>query len=285
MISRGKLITLAIIFILCSNAFVGCTVIDYENETVIKSSSLGTNVKNQELTPITLEEIEFVNGRIERYSEDYRAIESQIKNNSNLTITEVYFNFKLDNGNTSVLGFYETLKPGETSIKKECEASASGKIKDITFNNAIIKAVDGVNEVQITYDAESKKYTVERERINKSITPDVLITDIELINPELKEIDSRGIRYFEAKLKNNSNKTITSIVISYDIGNGETSDLSTYETLPPGKTSSKEICLGPEAGTVEDMKINTISITALKNKDKEVNIEYDAKLDQYQINE
>ncbi|MGL5314099.1 MAG: hypothetical protein ACRC92_12695 [Peptostreptococcaceae bacterium] len=285
MISRAKSITLAIIFILCSNIFVGCTVIDSENETVIKSLSLGSNIKNQEITPIILEEIEFVNGRIERYSEDYRAIEVQIKNNSNLTITEAYFNFKLDNGNTSVLGFYETLKPGETSTKKECEASTSGKIKDIIFNNAIIRAVDGVNEVQITYDAELNKYTVEREKINKWITPDVLISDIELINPELKDIDSRGIRYFEVKLKNNSKKTITSIVISYDIGNGETSTLSTYETLPPGNTSSKEICIGPEEGTIEDMKINTISITALKNKDKEVNIEYDAKLGQYHINE
>lgn len=283
MVYINKVMRLAIISTLCCIAFTGCTLKNLAEKQVVKSSSLSSKINKQELTPIDIKDIEFVNGKIIRYSEDYKAIEAEIKNNSSLTITEVYFDFKLDNGNTSNLGYYETLKPGEISSKKECEAPTTGKAKDIIFNSAIIRAVDGTNEIEIVYNGKTNEYSITRNKIDETLKPDVSITEIELINPELKELDSKGTRYFEAKLKNNSKKTITSIVIYYDIGNGENSTLSTFETLAPGETSSKEICVGPEDGNIENMKINTITITAFNSKDQEVSIEYDAKLDQYHI--
>ncbi len=71
--------------------------------------------------------------------------------------------------------------------------------------------------------------------------------------------------------------------IEYELDNGEAVFLSSNDTLLSGDTSSIVECFAPATGKEENMKAKKISIVALNEAKKEIYIDYDIKLNKYDV--
>ncbi|MEG0872895.1 MAG: hypothetical protein RR942_09220 [Romboutsia sp.] len=142
----------------------------------------------------------------------------------------------------------------------------------------MVSLATGCSDSGETKKTEEKSTTLNQDTSKSPVS----VKDIEFVDKKILEPDSAGNRYFETKLKNNSDKTITAITVELELDNGEDGYLSTYDTIKPGETSSKIECFAPKSGKEEDMKAKKINIVVL-DKDKQLYIDYDIKLDKYNV--
>lgn len=268
--------------ILSATALTGCS------SNGESTSGAGTK-ENIEVgkSPVLVKEIEFVDAKIlEPDSVGQRYFETKFKNNSSKTITSISVELELNDGEIAYLTSSDTIKPGETSSKTECFAPSTGNKEDMKAKTISIIAIDGDKQLYIDYDVKLDKYDVLEGEIEESkIDTPVSIKDIEFVDAKILEPDSIGQRYYEARFKNNSKVPITSVSIELELDNGEVAYLTSHDTLLPGDTSSKTECFAPSTGNEEDMKAKKISIISLNKDNKEVYIDYDVKLDKYDIME
>lgn len=275
----NKLLSLTLGAILMVSLATGCS---NSNETKIeKKPSTKQNIAK---SPVLIEDIEFVDKKIlEPDSSGTRYLETKFKNNSNKTIKGITVEYDINNGESVYLSTYDTIKPGEKSSKVECFAPKTGKEEDMKAKKMSIVAIEKDKELYIDYDMKLDKYDVVEGEIQESAKSPVLVKDIEFVDKKILEPDSSGTRYFETKLKNNSKVPITSVSIEYELDNGEAVFLSSNDTLLPGDTSSIVECFAPATGKEEDMKAKKISIVALNEAKKEIYIDYDIKLNKYDV--
>lgn len=126
----------------------------------------------------------------------------------------------------------------------------------------------------------NKKEDMDKKTIDKDNKSPVKISDIELIDFKVREADSIGTIYMEAKFKNNSNQTIIGLDFTYEV-DGEKTYLTSYDTLLPGDTSTLSDTFGPISGKQEDAKFLKAQITIMNDDNTETYIEYDPKLNIY----
>ena len=86
-------------------------------------------------------------------------------------------------------------------------------------------------------ETKTEKKPSTKQNIAKS---PVLREDIEFVDKKILEQEIHQELDTETKFKNNSNKTIKGITVEYDINNGESVYLSTYDTIKPGETESSK---------------------------------------------
>ena len=177
-----------------------------------------------------------------RYSDDFiNTLETSLKLNT--------FDMTTDSYNT-IIGFFND--------KKENEKNVNGFI------------------VKQAYDTFSINQKTEQS-LSDAIP--ITIDQIELKNKRCYS-DSIGTYWMEAKFKNNSDKIITYIQFKYNV-DGETNYLDTYDTLKPGKTSTKADTFGPKSKKFNDAKLLSVEITYKKENGDNGYIEYDAELEEY----
>lgn len=274
---KSKVIMLSMSLLLSMSLMVGCSSEGQNGETL-------SSKENKKDEKVLVSDIEFVDSKIlEPDSIGNRYFKTFFKNNSDKTITSVSVEFELDNGEVTYLSTYDTLKPGDTSSIVECLASTTGNIDDMKAKNVSIVAISGDKQLFIDYDVKLEKYDVFEGEIEEQVESPVLVKDIEVINPTVLEPDSIGNRYLTTNFKNNSKLPITSISIELELDNGEVTYLSSYDTLLPGDKSSNIECSGPTTGNLKDVKAKRVSIVALNNAKKEIYIDYDIKLNKYEV--
>ncbi len=278
---KSKQIILSATLLLSLSLMVGCS----SNDTS-QSSNTSSSKENNKDEKVLVTDIEFVDAKIlDPDSIGTRYFKTSFKNNSDKTITSIGVEFKLDNGDIAYVSSYDTLKPGDTSSIAECFASTTGKIEDMEAKKVSITAINGDKQLYIDYDVKLDKYDVFEGEIEEQVQSPVLVKDIEVLNATVLEPDSIGSIYMKANFKNNSKLPITSISIELELDNGEVSYLSSYDTLLPGDTSSNVECFGPTTGKLEDIKAKKISIVAVNEAKKDIYIDYDIKLNKYDVTE
>lgn len=98
------------------------------------------------------------------------------------------------------------------------------------------------------------------------------------------EPDSIGSRYMEATFTNNSDFTVTGYSLTILLKEeNEKTYLSTFDTVLPGETSSKFETFAPESGKEEDMEVLEYEISIQDEDGNEYYVDYDVKLDKYEI--
>lgn len=111
----------------------------------------------------------------------------------------------------------------------------------------------------------------------------VKVTDIDL-KTKILPPNSIGTIYLEATYTNNSDYAITSVKYVYLCKDtNEKNYLSNYDTVLPGETSPKFDTFGPESGKKSDIEFLTCDITFIDKTGDKVYIEYDYKLDSYEM--
>lgn len=293
MIFKKKALLLLSI-VLTISLMVGCSSKNNDKDTgdntssgnVVESDNKGNSESsNQKKEHVLVTDIEFVGATIaEPDSIGTRYFKSQIKNNSKYKITGLNVELELDNGETSYFSMYDTLLPGDTSSISECFGATTGNLEDMKAKNISITMInDKEKYVYVDYDVKLDKYDIMEGDKAETLESPVLVSEIEFINPIMLEPDSIGTIYFQTQIKNNSKNAIKGFSVDIELDNGETVYLSTYDTLLPGDTSTKFECFGATTGNMEDMKAKKISIVALDEDKNEIYIDYDVKLDQYDV--
>lgn len=277
---KSKILSLSIISLISVTALVGCS---SSSDNPSSNSSQKQNEENK--SPVLVKDIEFVDAKVlEPDSIGTIYFETQFKNNSDKAIKGISIELELDNKEVAYLSSYDTIKPGETTSKTQCFGPTTGNKDDMKAKSVSITAIDGDKEMYIDYDIKLDKYDViEGDVASNTIKSPVVVSDIEFVNPQILDPDSIGSRYFKTQLKNNSKSIITSASFEYELDNGEVAYLSSYDTLLPGDTSSNTECFAPTTGNKDDMKLKTVSITVLDENKKEIYIDYDVKLDKYDV--
>ncbi|MEN8075329.1 hypothetical protein ABFP60_00120 [Clostridioides difficile] len=248
-------------------------------------NTASTENSNNEAKYVLATDLEFVNPSItEPDSTGTRYFGTQIKNNSKFTITGVSIQLELDNGETSYLSMYDTLLPGDTSSIVSCFGATTGNLEDMKAKTIEITMLDTDGKIiYVDYDVKLNKYSTTEGYEEEGVTSPVNVGELEFVNPHLLPADSSGTIYFETQIKNNSSVTLTGVSVELELDNGETSYLSTYDTLLSGDTSTIASCFGATTGNLEDMKAKSISITALTPNNKKYFIDYDVKLKKYDV--
>lgn len=283
MLLKKKMVNIAVIAILSTGALVGCS--SEENNTSTENKNNTQIVKEDKEAPVLIKELEFVdNQMLEPDSIGTRYYVTKFKNNSDKIITNINIELELDNGETTYLSSHDVIKPGDTSAKTQCFGPSTGNLEDMKAKVINIVVIDKNKQYYIDYDIKLDKYDVLETKYeeNKEVSP-VAVKEIEFVNPTVLDPDSIGNVYFKTQFKNNSKLPITSVSIEFELDNGETTYLTSFDTLLPGDTSSNAECFGPSTGNLEDMKAKTISIVALNEDKKDVYIDYNIKLNKYDI--
>ena len=149
--------------------------------------------------------------------------------------------------------------------------SACGKEEAKTDKTNEITKTESSEDITDSKDKKDEK----KDKVN------VTIDEIELLDFKVKEPDSIGTVYMEAKFKNNSKYTITYIDYEYKVDDEKTY-LSSSDTLLPGEVSSLTETFGPKSGEIKDAQLLKTSITFLDEDKNEYYTDYDVKLDSYE---
>lgn len=279
---KRNFVVLAMVVGIFTAGMVGCSSSADES---VKTESGKQESESKKESHVLVKDIEFIDAKIlEPDSIDTRYFSAQIKNNSEQKIISYTIEMELDNSETSYFSVYDTLLPGDTSSIAECFGATTGVLEDMKAKKISILALDENNyKMYIDYDVKLDKYTVMKGDKFEEVTSPVTVGQLEFVDPLILEPDSIGTIYFETKIKNNSEYPITGVSVELELDNGETSYLSTFDTLLPGDTSTKAECFGATTGNIEDMKAKKISITVLDENQEEVYIDYDVKLNQYEV--
>ncbi|MGX4599565.1 hypothetical protein [Faecalimicrobium sp. JNUCC 81] len=274
-----KAIVLTMVSLTSLGLMVGCS-----SEKSSTNSKETVTKTQEEKSPVLVKDIEFIESKIlEPDSIGARYFQTKFKNNSNKIITSISVEIELDNGEVAYLSSHDSLKPGDTSSIVECFASTTGNLEDMKAKKISITAINDDKQLFIDYDIKLDKYDILESDEKSTVKSPVLVKDIEIVNPTILDPDSIGTRYFKAQIKNNSKLPVTSFSIELELDNGEVAYLSSNDTLLQGDTSSNIECFAPTTGNLEDMKAKTISIVALNENKKEVYINYDVKLNKYDV--
>ena len=139
---------------------------------------------------------------------------------------------------------------------------------------------------EVVQESTSEKPSAEKpstSTTNKNSKVPVTLEQIELVDFELvkETIYDNNYLTLQTKFKNNSNKNIAGISLTYNVG-GVKEYLSTYDTLLPGETSLLEYtsCDNSEA-TADDITLLKAEIEVINEDGSTTYIEYDAKLNTY----
>lgn len=114
--------------------------------------------------------------------------------------------------------------------------------------------------------------------------PDVYVDDIKIDSwkdePYIPDPDDKVMGY---NITNNSKYTLTYFCAEGTISNGtEKFDISVDETLLPGEKSTNST--SPGANTLKDVELTNYTYNYIDDKDKKtVQVQYDVKLDKYEV--
>jgi len=88
----------------------------------------------------------------------------------------------------------------------------------------------------------------------------------------------------EATFTNNSDFTVTGYSLTILLKEeNEKTYLGTYDTIMPGETSSKFESFAPESGKEEDMELLRYELNIQDEDGTEYLVEYDVKLEKYEV--
>lgn len=116
----------------------------------------------------------------------------------------------------------------------------------------------------------------------KQPKPKVTIEEIEVVGLTKEKNDVTDSTYIKAKFKNNSKENIKGIQFTYEY-EGEKIDLGTFDTLLPGETSTVVDTISDKDVNLEELKFLGADITIANKGEEDIYIEYDAKLDTYDV--
>lgn len=131
--------------------------------------------------------------------------------------------------------------------------------------------------------------TGQNESINKPVeqkeeekTPPILIEDL-VLDISIRKPDSIGTVYMDAVLTNNSNKPIKHCTITVLLKDqNEKTYLTFVDTIMPKEKSSKTDAFAPKTQKKEDIEILKYEITIAGEDGKDIYLDYDPKLKQYE---